>query len=101
MKVINLPAADREFAKAVAYHVKKRPSRAAPFVAEIDRAFALLSENPHLGAPSEDGTRGYVLAGFSYTIYYVIKLDRIIVAAIAHHSRRQGYWHKRLKNLHP
>ena len=101
MKVINLPAADREFAKAVAYHRKKRPGRAPAFVAAIDRAHALISENPHLGAPKGEGTRGYVLDGFEYTIYYVIKPDRIVVAAVAHQSRRPGYWRKRLKSIDP
>lgn len=101
MKVINLPAADREFAKAVAYHLKKRPTRAPAFVAEIDRVYALISENPYLGSPKEDGTRGWVLDGFEYTIYYVIKPDRILVAAVAHQSRRPGYWRKRLKSIDP
>lgn len=99
MRIINLPGAERELAKAVAYLRKERPRRAPAFVAEIERVRTLLSENPYLGAPKEDGTRGYVLDGFEYTIYYVIKPDRIVVAAVAHQSRRPGYWRKRLKSL--
>ena len=37
MRIINLPGADRELAKAVAYHLKKRPRR-APATADIDHS---------------------------------------------------------------
>jgi plasmid stabilization system protein ParE len=97
--VINLPAADREFAKAVAHIHRERPSRAGIFVQEIDRAAALLVENPYLGTPYDDDVRGYVLDRFPYTIYYVIRPDHILVAEISHQSRRPGYWRKRLKFL--
>jgi toxin ParE1/3/4 len=97
VKIINLPAADREFARAVVHHHKERPSRAVAFIQEVDHASALLAENPYLGAPEDDDVRGYRLTRFPYTIYYVLRPDRIVIAAIAHQSRRPGYWRKRLK----
>jgi toxin ParE1/3/4 len=96
VKVINLPAAHREFAKAVAHIRKERPRRAVAFVQEIDRVSALLAENPYLGTPYDDDVRGYVLDRFPYTVYYVIRPDHILIAAISHQSRRPGHWHKRL-----
>lgn len=97
MKVINLPAADREFVKIVAHYRKERPSRAVAFIQEVDHASALLAENPYLGAPEDHGVRGFRLTRFPYTLYYVIRPDRLLVAAIAHWSRRPGYWRKRLQ----
>jgi plasmid stabilization system protein ParE len=59
VKIINLPAADREFAKVVAHYYKdKRPRRAARFIGEIDRASALLADNPYLGTPEDGEVRG-------------------------------------------
>jgi plasmid stabilization system protein ParE len=102
VRIINLPAADREFARAVAHMVKKeRRAQAARFIAQVDRAADLLAENPYLGTARKDGTRGLVLPGVPYTVYYVIRLDRIVVAAIAHHSRRDGYWRSRLRTIDP
>jgi toxin ParE1/3/4 len=102
VKVINLPAADREFARAVAHMLRmKRRRQATRFVSEIDRAAALLADNPSIGTPKGDGARGLVLNGVPYTIYYVIRPDHILVAAIAHHSRKDGYWRKRLRSLDP
>lgn len=99
MKIINLPAADREFAKIVAHYFKEQPRRAAAFVEELDRASGLLCDNPYLGTPEEGEVRGYVLGRFPYTIYYVIRPDLILVIAISHHSRRPGYWRKRLRGV--
>jgi toxin ParE1/3/4 len=99
VKIINLPAADREFANVVAHYLKERPRRAAGFIEAIDHASALLAENPHLGTQVEDEVRGFVLDRFPYTIHYVIRPDRIVVVAISHQSRRPGYWRKRLKSL--
>jgi plasmid stabilization system protein ParE len=99
VKIINLPGADREFAKVIVHYQKERPRRAAAFVEEIDRVSALIAENPYLGSPEEGETRGYVLDRFPYTIHYVIRPDRIVVVAISHQSRRPGYWRKRLKSL--
>ncbi len=53
------------------------------------------------GQDCGDRVRSYVLNGFPCTIYYVIRDDAILVVAIAHQSRRSGYWRKRLKFLEP
>jgi plasmid stabilization system protein ParE len=97
VKVINLPAADREFARAVRHLLSERSSSAEAFIAEVDRVSSLLAENPYLG-PLEDGgpARTFVLSGFPYRIIYEIRDGVIVVAAFAHHSRRPGYWHRRL-----
>ncbi len=79
----------------------ERRHQAARFVAEVDRAARLLSGNPSLGMPRGDGVRGLVLAGVPYTMYYVLRSEQIVVAAIAHHRRRDGYWRKRLGSLEP
>lgn len=96
MKVVNLPAADREFARAVRHYLKTRPSSAASFVDEIDRVAALIAANPYLGHSEGGSARGFVLTGFPYKIIYEIRADTVVVAAFAHHSRRQDYWRTRL-----
>ncbi|HEX6042311.1 type II toxin-antitoxin system RelE/ParE family toxin [Longimicrobium sp.] len=78
---------------------EERHPQAAKFVTEIDRTAALLAANPFLGAARADGTRGHALTEFPYTIYYVVRSNELVIAAIAHHSRREGYWRKRLKSL--
>jgi toxin ParE1/3/4 len=32
---------------------------------------------------------------FPYTVLYRVKNDEIFVTAVAHHSRRPGYWRRR------
>ncbi len=42
------------------------------------------------------GIRRRVLRKFPYSLYYSIKPDLILILAVAHQSRRPGYWVNRL-----
>jgi plasmid stabilization system protein ParE len=58
----------------------------------VDASLASLMRNPRL-APSDDrGRRKYLVRGFPYVIIYRIKNVSIHVLAIAHTSRKPGYW---------
>jgi plasmid stabilization system protein ParE len=41
------------------------------------------------------GERRFVLDRFPYTILYRVREDEVFVTAIAHQSRRPGYWRRR------
>jgi plasmid stabilization system protein ParE len=54
---------------------------------------------PEAGARSRGGRARFKMAKkFPYAIYYVERPDRITLVAVAHHSRREGYWVRRLEN---
>lgn len=40
--------------------------------------------------------RKFLLARFPYAMYYVPRGDEMLVLAVAHGSRRPGYWRHRL-----
>jgi toxin ParE1/3/4 len=46
---------------------------------------------------STRNTRRRVLHTFPYLVIYQEKVDVILVVAVAHAKRREGYWAKRLK----
>ncbi len=48
--------------------------------------------------PFEHGTvaQRRQVKGFPYMIFYLDELDKIIILAVAHTSRRPGYWKKRI-----
>jgi plasmid stabilization system protein ParE len=62
------------------------------FVDELDQALRLLSRFPELGHASAHNTRTLHLHSFSYSLIYRLQADVIRVIAVAHHSRRPGYW---------
>ena len=58
----------------------------------LDRVFGLLCDSPSMGEQAAHDTRMLALHDFPYSLIYRIQGDEIRVIAIAHHSRRPGYW---------
>jgi hypothetical protein len=69
------------------------------FLAEFERAVALLLRHPALGAIWLHNMRRYVMRRFPYSIIYVIVDDQLRVLSVAHHSRRPGYWQDRNEDI--
>lgn len=65
---------------------------AEDFANALDHAFALLCDYPAMGARAAHRTRMLTLHDFPYSVIYRIQGDEIRVIAVAHHSRRPGYW---------
>jgi hypothetical protein len=56
-------------------------------------------EAPEQGSPYLYGTRRFILLRFPYsTVYLSLEVGHIV--AVAHQSRRPGYWRKRLRSIH-
>lgn len=62
------------------------------FSQEIRRIVELAVEQPGLGSPGLHGTSRLYLRRFPYTLIFRIQNDILRVIAIAHQSRRPGYW---------
>ena len=66
------------------------PSRA--FTLELKRVVSLANQQPGIGSPGLHGTFRLYLKRFPYTLVFRIQGEFIRVIAIAHQSRRPGYW---------
>ena len=62
------------------------------FADALDQAFDLLSQFPEMGEPGSLNTRTLTLHSFPYSLIYRLQSEAIRVIAVAHHSRRPGYW---------
>lgn len=58
----------------------------------VMQAAQRLLEYPELGAKTGHGARRFVLHDYPYTLAYPVMPETIIIVAVAHHSRRPGYW---------
>ena len=65
---------------------------AEDFANTLDQAYGLLCDFPSMGEQAIRDTRMLSLHRFPYSLIYRIQGDEIRVIAIAHHSRRPGYW---------
>lgn len=65
-------------------------------LAEIERAWQILRDQPGIGTPGVRGTRNLPLGKFPYSLVYRIDGDTVRVLAFMHQSRRPEYWlHRR------
>jgi plasmid stabilization system protein ParE len=90
-----LTAARREVADAFEWYRERSPQAADSFIRELDRGLDLIAESPEVWPMYELDSRRYILRRYPYSLIYRCEARRIVVVAVAHHSRRPGYWHSR------
>lgn len=62
------------------------------FADEIEHALSMLSGFPNIGIAGSYKTRIFTLQNFPYSLIYRVQPEYVRVVAVAHHSRRPGYW---------
>jgi plasmid stabilization system protein ParE len=87
--------------EAAAWYEARRPGLGFEFAAEIERVIASIAERP-LAFPhwkGEDPVRRALASRFPHAVFFDVEPQRVVVMAIAHSSRRPGYWGGRVKPL--
>ena len=56
-----------------------------------------IAEGPAQGLEVRPGLRRILLVGFPYAVFYSLDVGTIVVLAVAHQSRRPGYWRGRAR----
>lgn len=88
--------AEEELAQAVAFYAEQASTAVAmAFLSEFTRAAQLVAANPGLGTRTSRERRLFPLHRFPYSLVYRAEEDGIRIGAVAHHSRRPGYWRGR------
>jgi len=64
-------------------------------LAEFEHSVNLLLEHPRLGRKWRYGKRRLVMRLFPFSVIYTVADDQLRILAVAHHSRRPGYWRRR------
>jgi toxin ParE1/3/4 len=86
-----------EFRKAAKWYRRRSPAAAQRFVLAVDASLNRISGNFHLAPRTEKNCRWIRVKRFPYIL--VVHEDapgEYFVVAIAHTSRRPGYWQKRV-----
>jgi toxin ParE1/3/4 len=81
---------------AAFYREQAGISLSQSFFGEFEHSINKLLQHPSLGALWRGrGRRKYVMKHFPYSLVYTVSESEIRVLAVAHHSRRPGYWSRR------
>lgn len=89
------PAAVEELIEEAARYESELAGLGVRFGAEISRAIELLIEHFTIGTPLDGNLRSFVLRRFPHSIIYTVIDDTLFVVAVAHESRKPGYWRSR------
>jgi toxin ParE1/3/4 len=90
----------QEMYEAADWYDRERPGSGARLLREVDGTIVRIIMAPQEGSPHLYGTRRFILDRFPYsTVYLTVDATGHLIA-FAHHSRREGYWRKRLKDIH-
>ncbi|WP_295429512.1 type II toxin-antitoxin system RelE/ParE family toxin [uncultured Thiodictyon sp.] len=88
--------ADAELLAGAVYYAQHGGRTVAEaFLDEFDYAVSLLREFPQLGAPWRGRARKFPLRRFPYSLIYYATGTRLRIVAVAHQSRKPGYWNGR------
>lgn len=93
MRVSFNPEALAEAEEATRWYCENggaNPSRA--FIQELRRVVSLATEQPGIGSPGTHKTTRLYLKRFPYTLVFRVQNQTLRVIAVAHQSRRPGYW---------
>lgn len=88
--------AERELIDGARFYAQEASAELGlAFIAEFEHSLSVLCSYPRLGPVWRGGTRRFPLRRFPYSIIYQLKPNEIRVIALAHQSRRPGYWRGR------
>lgn len=95
MKLEFHPAAAEEFTVAVIAYEAIRVGLGSRFLYAVRVTCTRILAQPEAGSPRNAGVRRRPVPGFPYDVVYRSGDDVLQVLAIAHYSRRPGYWKDR------
>jgi plasmid stabilization system protein ParE len=97
VKPIRLSAeADVELVETAGFYDERQVGLGAAFLSEFLKTTKLVQQFPASGRPIGHRMRRVLTNRFPYAVIYLEYRDEILVVAIAHTSRRPGYWRSRM-----
>jgi toxin ParE1/3/4 len=90
------PEAATELDAAAGYYDRQMPGLGADFRKEIELATQKIQAAPLHWSPYSKHTRRFLVRRFPYLVIFQELTDEILIVAIAHGSRRPGYWQRRI-----
>jgi plasmid stabilization system protein ParE len=96
MKVVFHEEALEEMLESASYYEERSAGLGWDFLRSVEQAGQRIVASPEAGPVLRGDVRKRLVAGFPFTLLYSIEPDHIFVVAVAHQSRRPGYWLKRV-----
>ena len=89
------PEALEEFEEAALYYSRRQPGLDLRFIESVRETVDRILEEPIRWRILEEDVRRCLTHVFPYSVLYTIERDSVLILAIAHCSRKPGYWKAR------
>lgn len=86
------PEAEREALGSASWYAERSPVAGRAFLLELNAVVERILEAPERWPISFSGTRRIGFYRFPFNIFYRVMKDSVEIVAVAHQSRRPGYW---------
>ena len=86
-----------ELIESARFYDRRRTRLGDEFLSAVEAVQELIRTQPQLGRRGLLGTLSLRTRRFPFRVVYELQLDRIWIVAVAHLSRRPGYWARRLE----
>jgi plasmid stabilization system protein ParE len=95
-----VPAARRELAAAIRWYENQTPGLGEELLGAVDRTLSRVAESParHPLWRADRPYRRIRVNGFRYLVIYEERGDVVWIYAVAHTSRKPGYWVRRARS---
>jgi hypothetical protein len=92
-------AAQNELLREIGYLELRAKGLGRRLLREVTRAETMIAEFPESGDEILPRIRKQVLQKFRFSLIYAMEEGEPLILALAHHSRRPGYWIGRVAGL--
>jgi plasmid stabilization system protein ParE len=90
--------AQRDFDRAISYFHRSGMKPVSKFIDAVADASEQIRLTPRIGSPVYTKYRAFSVKRYNYTLYYgQLTDDDTFIYAVAHNSRRPGYWLRRTR----
>jgi len=96
VQLIFLALARDELAEAKRFYNRQQQGLGESFQREAQSAARLIQERPLAWQIEVEPVRRFIFDRFPYKMLYIIRVERIVVIAVAHQHRQPDYWVDRL-----
>lgn len=90
------PDARTEAVESALFYEDRQEGLGYRFLAAVEDRERFIRSLPNAGTPSDEGTRRFGVRKFPFALVYKEYDDHILIVAVAHYSRKPGYWKARL-----
>ncbi len=94
-QVVFHPSAVEEIEAAIRWYRQRDMRVAERLLEQIEYAVGAIRQQPDVWPAYSYGTSRYLLRGFPFLVVYRCVRTKVQVIALAHTSRRPGYWRDR------